>query len=138
MHICDTSCGANELLFLDTVSFEIVISSYTLLQRRSSAAVQNCYQLRFLNRYRWPVVDNPTLSATVLEPLLIITYSSVVHKHKFRNIRSHTVQLFTNTKSHTVQLFTNTRSQDIAIYNLQHTHALYAYQILLSNVHKIT
>jgi hypothetical protein len=45
-----------------------------------------------------------------------ITYSSVVHKHKF----------------------INTINIDIAIYNLQHTHALYAYQVQLFSIHKIT
>jgi hypothetical protein len=37
-----------------------------LLQRRSSAAVLDCHQIRFLNRYSCAATDNPILSATVL------------------------------------------------------------------------
>jgi hypothetical protein len=43
----------------------------TLLQRMSSVAVQNCYQLRFLNRCRLATANNLRLLTVILEPLLI-------------------------------------------------------------------
>jgi hypothetical protein len=51
-------------------------SSYTLLHRRSSVAVLDYHQMRFLNRCRWPAVDNTGLSTVVLEPLLISIISN--------------------------------------------------------------
>jgi hypothetical protein len=45
----------------------------TLLQRKSSAAVQNYHQLQFLNRCRYTTADNPVLSGVVLLERLLIS-----------------------------------------------------------------
>jgi hypothetical protein len=46
------------------------------LQRRSSGAVHNCHQIRFLDRCRCVAADNIGLSTAVLESLLISIISS--------------------------------------------------------------
>jgi hypothetical protein len=67
-----TGLNASPLHFKDWMQ-------HSLLQRRLSPAVYNCYQIQFLNCCRCVVADNSGLSATVLASLLIIGTSSGFH-----------------------------------------------------------
>jgi hypothetical protein len=69
MFLLAFSLSARAFEFL---SIEFSLLLLPLLQRMSSAAVQNYHQLWFLNHYRLPVVDNLILSAVVYSTKTVV------------------------------------------------------------------